>query len=128
MQTPETSLERRTLDVLLENLDGDTATLADLISSFLSDTARLFGELEQAAAQAQPSALNKTAHTLKSTSLAFGANAMAQACMELQRQAGAGSTTGAAAQIQFLKEEFTKVRTLLAQYLQSIGGAGGIGD
>lgn len=119
MQTAEPTIDRHVLEALLENLDGDVPTLTELANDYLGDAPRLITELEQSLAQADVRLLTKAAHTLKSTSMAFGAKALVAACVEIHHQTQSGTTMNSAAHVQFIKEEFERVRTLLAQQLQS---------
>jgi HPt (histidine-containing phosphotransfer) domain-containing protein len=117
VQSLEGSIDREIVATLLESLDGDTKILSELIATYLDDTPQRLAEIEQAAERADLHTLARETHTLKSTSMAFGAFALASACSELQRQAAAGSATGGAAQVQVLKEEFARVRAGLSCYL-----------
>jgi HPt (histidine-containing phosphotransfer) domain-containing protein len=120
VQNEEPSIDRRVLESLLENLDGDVATLTELATDYLSDAPNQIAELEQSIAQDDVRLLAKAAHTLKSTSMAFGAKAIAAACLEIHQLTRTGSTSSSATNVQFIKDEFARVQTLLKQELKSL--------
>ena len=66
-------LDHAALDALREMVGGDSAFLAEMIDTFLQDTPGLISDMQTAATLADPDALRRAAHTLKSNSRTFGA-------------------------------------------------------
>ncbi len=89
--------------------------LADLIDGFLSEAPRLLEQIHQALAARDMPALQRAAHTLKSTSALFGAETLSSLCKELEAMAHAGTLDGADHAIGRIEEELRRVRKALEQ-------------
>lgn len=91
-------IDEAVMQELLTTLGGDTASLAELVDSFLEDTAELVAEA-QATAETDPDAFRRAVHSLKTTSATFGAMELSDLCRtlehdgpgELHRLAGAAA-------------------------------------
>lgn len=108
----------RALDTLLDSLDGDSEAFNDLIATYLADSAQQLAELQPALERNDLKLIGRIAHTLKSTSLAFGARGLVSACAELQRRSTAGSAEEISAQLPILAHELTRVQAFLSQRLR----------
>ncbi|MGD8237223.1 MAG: response regulator, partial [Armatimonadota bacterium] len=71
-------------DTLLANVDGDRELLAELVHVFSDDCPRLLEEIRDAIACGKTDVLQRAAHTLKSTTAAFGAEGARQAAFRLE--------------------------------------------
>lgn len=107
-------IERRILVQLLEDIGGDTAALAGLLSAYLDDTPQILREMEQAIATSDAAALVMAAHTLKSTSASIGAIRLAALCEELNHTLRSGVTSDGPLLFERIKAEFERGRVLLA--------------
>ncbi len=94
---------------------GDDApgALAELIDGYLDDASRLLAEIHQALATDNPSTLQRAAHTLKSNSALFGAEALAGQCKEVELLGRSGTLDGAWEKISQIEAEFARVRAEL---------------
>lgn len=82
---PDT-LDPRALDEVLAMAGGDPEFVAEVVVEYLSDSAANVVALRTTTG----AALERTAHTLKSTSASVGAAALAAICLEIELAAKAG--------------------------------------
>jgi HPt (histidine-containing phosphotransfer) domain-containing protein len=92
------------------------------VDAFLDEAPRRLAELRQAAAQGDVALARRSAHTLKSNGLTFGADEFAALCRRLEAAAGEGGLAEHRELIDRLDEEWTHVRDELA--VVRGGGAG----
>jgi HPt (histidine-containing phosphotransfer) domain-containing protein len=78
-------LDPAALAGLHELSGGDPEFVADLIDEYLTESAELLARLPVASGEE----LVRAAHTLKSTSATFGADALAETCARIERRDGA---------------------------------------
>jgi len=100
--------------------DEDLTSLLSLIEVFIQDTTLHLDTLRPAVAADDAAALERTAHTLKSSSANVGALGMAALCRELQILGRAGSTAAAPAVVEQLLGEFDRVCQTLEQECRKI--------
>jgi len=96
-------------------LGGDPEFLSELIELFLDETPARLAELRQAAAAEDATGLTTAAHGLKGSAASLGARGICELCGALERLGRSGSTRGAAALIDLLREELERVRTALRE-------------
>jgi HPt (histidine-containing phosphotransfer) domain-containing protein len=87
--------------------------LADVIDSFLDDSAKRIALMSAAMAVGDAEAVTRAAHALKSGSGTVGANRMAALCDGIEELSRAGSLERALLIIRDLEEEFGRVRRAL---------------
>lgn len=107
-------IDRQALDVLRELVGGESALLAELIDSYLTETPILLLRLRHALAEADPAELRMAAHTLKSSSADFGAMQLAELSRELEDMGRAGTLVGAAERVAQAETLYEQVRVELA--------------
>lgn len=90
------ALDRSAVDALRALDDGDGAFLTEVIASFLRDARRLAEEIARAAEGLDSGALDRSAHTLKSSSATVGALRLSELCARLE-QCGRRGDPGAGA-------------------------------
>jgi HPt (histidine-containing phosphotransfer) domain-containing protein len=95
--------------------DEDPMFLLGVVEQFVQDAAAHIDALRVAADTGDAVALERAAHTLKSTSASVGALGMTALCHELQGLGQMGSVAAAAAFIAQLVGEFERVQQALAQ-------------
>jgi PAS domain S-box-containing protein len=79
------AIDRAILDDLSTMLGGDDPTFFQgLVRDFLSDSETLFHQMQEAIDRQDAAVLQRTAHTLKSSSAMFGATGVAHLCQELE--------------------------------------------
>lgn len=110
-------IDRALLAHLKADLGGDDAVLEELIEIFLRDTARRMAALETAAADGVREALNREAHTLKSTSLQFGATTLYELGMTLEQDSAREMPADARERVARMRAEWERVRAELADML-----------
>jgi HPt (histidine-containing phosphotransfer) domain-containing protein len=104
-------IDRRRIDQLLELQDKEQPTMvADLIALFIADTPRHFEHLAQAIRDRDAERMANAAHRYLSSIENLGARRMRTYCMELENLGRAGSTTGAEAGLELLRQEFEQAR------------------
>ncbi len=81
---PPSVLDRKRLVAFIEMLGRNE--VAEVAKDYSSDSLRLMGELRAALNRKDVEAFKLAAHTLKSTSRTLGAEQVAEACAELERQ------------------------------------------
>jgi len=102
--------------------DEDPMFLLDVVEQFVQDAAVHIAALRVAADTGDAMALERAAHTLKSTSASVGALGMTALCHELQGLGRMGSVAGAAAYIVQLVGEFERVQQALARECPQLRG------
>ena len=90
------SLQPAALDhvALLQQVGGDEGLLAELVTVFRADSARLREEIAAALGRGDARAVERAAHTLKGLVRFFGASAAAEEALRLERMGRAGDLAG----------------------------------
>ncbi|MBD2100554.1 PAS domain S-box protein [Leptolyngbya sp. FACHB-261] len=111
---PPTVLAVEALEAIRE-MAGDSCTefLVEVIDCYLEDAPKLLQDIRAGIAQENVAALRLAAHTLKSTSAALGATAMAQLCQKLESIGDGSISAGAIEQVGQLEAEYVRVKTAL---------------
>jgi HPt (histidine-containing phosphotransfer) domain-containing protein len=108
-------IDEGTLKALLEAVGGDLAFLSELIDTYLSDSPAQLAAMQSALSAGDPQELRRAAHSLKSNSASFGAQALAQVCKELEEMGKSGALERAGAHVARAKVEFEKVSRALEE-------------
>jgi HPt (histidine-containing phosphotransfer) domain-containing protein len=90
--------------------------VADLIALFVADTPRHFDHLAQAMRDRDAERMANAAHRYLSSIENLGARRMRTYCVELENLGRAGTTTGAEASLELLRQEFEQARVVLAEF------------
>ncbi|MFM2357228.1 MAG: hypothetical protein RLZZ528_2964, partial [Pseudomonadota bacterium] len=106
MPEPDSPLDPKALDRLLDVIGGDREALRDLVQSFLDDGPGLVARLEQAVAANDADALRRAAHTLKGSAADFGATTLASLCREIEALGRAGEVATAASRVEAAAREY----------------------
>ncbi|RMG45226.1 MAG: PAS domain S-box protein [Acidobacteria bacterium] len=114
----ESPLDPEVLDALraLQDDDDDVNLLSELAELFLTDVPSHLARIRQAAERGDARALERAAHTLKSSSANLGARRLSALCFELEKKGRAGMVDDTGRLIAELEVEFERVRRALAQY------------
>jgi HPt (histidine-containing phosphotransfer) domain-containing protein len=102
-------LDRTALDDLLAMTGGDVEFLAEMIDTFLEEGPALVADMRAARTSGDAAALRRAAHTLKSNSRIFGANALSDLCQVIEECAAAGDLDGAGPVIAQAQTEYPAV-------------------
>jgi CheY-like chemotaxis protein/HPt (histidine-containing phosphotransfer) domain-containing protein len=108
------------LDTLL-SIDPDGALLAEVIDTFLRIVPHRLSTLEKAAARADATALERSAHNFLGSCANLGARTMADLCARLEVMGRAGTTEGSVDIVRQLRTEFATVRGALESRKERVG-------
>jgi HPt (histidine-containing phosphotransfer) domain-containing protein len=107
------AVDAAVIDELKEATGRDPAFLAELIATYLADSAGLLATMRQAIADANAAELRRAAHSLKSNSASFGAGPLASLCRELELRARDGRLDGAPEQLAHIEAAYAEVECAL---------------
>jgi two-component system, sensor histidine kinase and response regulator len=102
-------------EALLARLEGDTGLLAEIVELFHKTAPRLMRDVEKALAARDKSALERAAHSLKGMVANFGARAVLDAALRMEKLAQKGDVTGARAAWKPLAKEMVRLKKALAK-------------
>ncbi|MGE5249229.1 MAG: response regulator, partial [Bacteroidota bacterium] len=106
-------LDRSALDALLKLVGGDKTGFNALIGSFLDETPPLLINLRRALEAGDKDLFRRTAHTLKSSSLDFGAVRLSELCRQLEAFGKMGDLEGAMEILLQSEVEYEQVKDAL---------------
>ena len=109
-----------TFDDFRSSLQGDDDFMAELLRDYLNDAAKHLEAIREAADQRDGAALERRAHTLKSSSAAIGAEAVAELCKTIEKLASNGQLDDAINQVSEIEALFEQTRTELTRLLENI--------
>jgi CheY-like chemotaxis protein len=124
VQPPSEPLALVTLDTeALDNLcklskRSKPVVLRKLVDNFLSNTPTLLADLKSAATRDDMPALQRAAHTLKSSSASYGAVRLAELCRILESAARTGEVQAGIQQVEEIEAEYGNVKIALELQLQ----------
>jgi two-component system sensor histidine kinase/response regulator len=108
-----TPINPAALDNLLQMLGGDPVFLAEMIDSYLADTPGQLAAMREALEAGNSEVLQRSAHSLRSTSINFGAERLVELCQQLEDLARSGALDDAPARLAHAETEFGRVRRAL---------------
>jgi len=111
------SFDPAAIDRLSETLDGDDELLEGLVEEFLLDVTNLLGALRRGPEHCTTDDMRRAAHSLRSTSLVFGAPELSRLCGHVERLAKEGDLAHARALASDIQTEQLVVRADLRQLL-----------
>ena len=107
-------LDSAALDALLDATGGDPAFLAEMIDTYLTDSAELLAAIDSALVNGRPDDLRRAAHRVKSNRATFGAMTLSEPCRQVEEQAKAGALAEPLPSlIEAARDEFARVRDVL---------------
>ena len=98
-----------------EKLRNDVGAefVGELIETYCSETPQLIARLQHALDVNDADAFRQAAHSIKSTSLTFGALSLGELAKELERLGRAGDLAGAPEKVDRLAAEYDRVQQAL---------------
>ena len=113
-------LDQAGFDRLVELTGGDLEFVDELIDTYLSDAQVQLEGMRRAAADGDPAAMVRPAHSLRSSSENVGAASLADACRTLEADAKAGMLPNAMERVAACETTFAAVSAaLLAERIGS---------
>ena len=98
---------------VLERVDGDRELLGHLVGMFFDDTPKVMATLESGIADRDSSVVGSAAHRLKGALLTLAANPAGEAAFVLEKMGRVGDLTRAAAALDELRRELTRLTPVL---------------
>jgi HPt (histidine-containing phosphotransfer) domain-containing protein len=89
--------------------------IGELIDAYLDDTPRLINELAESLAQQDATKFCRTAHSIKSSSAAFGALLFSAQAKELEMISKQGDLAGVQPKVEYLKMNYEQVQNKLRE-------------
>lgn len=119
VQKLELAIDEKVLNTFAREMGGSisSAAVVDVIELYLSDAPGLLQTMDRAYMAQDATVLQRTAHTLKSSS-ALGAMTLTNLCKEVEALARDGQLTDAGNALRRVEAEFTRVR----QALEAVSG------
>ncbi len=109
-------------ETLEEIADGDAEFMAELLSQYLQDAVVLVEALAPALSEGNAEALERAAHTLKSSSANVGAMTLSDLSEDLQRIGRSGELGDAGEKVPAAEAEFIRVTDELKSRLEKLQG------
>ncbi len=101
--------------------DGGTDLMARAVHLYLTTSPEQVRELQGAAGRSEAAALNRLAHSLKSSSAMVGALRLSEMCRNLEAQARGDSLASAAERVAEIEAEFARVVRALQALREGVG-------
>lgn len=114
------SLRREIITALHELVGGyEVPIIKDLIKTYMNSSAALISDLQTAVVNQNPTQLEHSAHSLKSSSASLGATVISDLCRELEQQGSAGDMSDAETKVQRVISESALVNQALNSILNN---------
>ncbi|MEM1168080.1 MAG: response regulator [Cyanobacteria bacterium P01_H01_bin.35] len=114
----EIAIDKAVLEELKEMAGDDPEMVVEIINCYLEDTPILLDKITQAVEKEQAELLQKSAHTMKSSSASVGATNLSQLSKDLEYIGRGGTTEGADMILSQVKAEYERVENALRDELQ----------
>ena len=116
-QAPASSRRGGVIDenALMARLDGDTGLLAEVVDLFFESAPRLMRDLKKALEARDAASVERAAHTLKGAVANFGARAVFEATMRMDKLGHDRDLTGARRAWTLLEKEMGRLKKALAR-------------
>ena len=112
------AVDAATLGKLHHDIGGDATTIRELTDAFFRQTPKLLEDARVAAARGDQAPVHRTAHTLKSSALLFGAARLADLSRALESDSESALPPRAPARVAALAEEYGRVERDLRAWLE----------
>ena len=117
---PETTLDPEVVQSLKElGGDDDPGLFGELVDLFLRDMPPRLGALDEALQSKDAKALERAAHSMKSSCGNLGAMGLAELCRQIELFGRAGDVDSAQSLVQSSRDEYERVCTALSQELSN---------
>lgn len=114
------ALNLKILELLQQEMDDDTnEIISELIRDYFTETLLLLETMHKAVIQHNIAELQRSAHSLKSTSRAFGASYLGQLCQKLEKIAPTENSQEYIVVLTQIESEYKRVKIALQEWLIS---------
>lgn len=120
MSSYDDFLDRAALANLRDVVGGDDSVLADLVSTFHEEAPLLLGRLHEGVAGRNAGAIRLNAHCLKGNAADFGALALAELCLQMEKLGRSGELSSAHALLTTIDVEYRRVEAALGRLLNTL--------
>ncbi len=110
---PETVIDPKIFGELKESMGADF--IGELIDTYVQETPPLILQLRQALTAMDSETFGRVAHSIKSSSAAFGALDLAAKARELEMMGKSGSLDGASSKLEQLASEYERAEQALME-------------
>lgn len=117
---PSSVFDPSAFDRLSESVNNDTAFLADILADYLDDARAHLRTMQEAVDAADAAQLERTAHSLKSTSETVGAEGLAAVCRNIETLAHKKKLEAAAQRVPVAAKQFDAVASPLRERLDAL--------
>jgi CheY-like chemotaxis protein len=108
------AVEPEALSAFARELGGGAAdVVAEIVETYLHDTPELIRQMREAVRAGDAAALDRAAHTLKSSSATVGAMTLSSRCRAIEEQARGGRVSDLGDAVRSVEGEFERVRNEL---------------
>jgi HPt (histidine-containing phosphotransfer) domain-containing protein len=116
-ESTQPTLDLGVLEALRDSVGGDDGFVADLVETYLGDSATQLGAIDNAIANGDAAELVRPAHTLKSASFTVGAMRLGELARGLEQRGRAGQLDGAAVDAGEARVEWNAAAAALRTWL-----------
>jgi HPt (histidine-containing phosphotransfer) domain-containing protein len=102
-------VDQEVLNSMIDSTGGDPFFVAELLDDFAAEAPKMLTEAGEALASGDVDIVRRTAHTLKSNALTFGANALSSLCADLEAAAKEGGLSGGPELLARIESEYALV-------------------
>jgi HPt (histidine-containing phosphotransfer) domain-containing protein len=114
------AVDNAVFGALCESVGNDPEFLGKLVDEFLRDAPKQLQSLRGAATSGDATAARRAAHTLKGTSLTFGAGKLASLCQDAETAASADDLTAVLSRLDEIDGEWSRVGAELLAWREGI--------
>jgi HPt (histidine-containing phosphotransfer) domain-containing protein len=108
-------LDQSVLDELRDSVGGDQSFIADLAATYLAESPDHLDAMQAAVSAADPAAIIRPAHTLKSSSASLGAMRLSHIAREIEFAGRNGETSGLEERVSAAREAWAQTVAAMKQ-------------
>lgn len=111
-------IDTQVLESLMDMLGGEQEILAEIINCYLVESPKIVIAIQTSATNQDAATLNKTAHSLKSSSASVGAMNLSELCLQLELKGKSGNLEGVLELVSQLSHEYAQVEIALQKIIE----------
>lgn len=113
-------LNKDTLDLLFDLMDGDSEMIIDLVDTLIDTTPQLLDDLKEGVSTKDPQKIRNSAHALKSSNAQLGAEDFASLCEKMESKGRTEDTQDLDILLDKILAEFELVLNALGSWKKSL--------